>query len=1207
MSKPGNSIFRHALQVAPGRIARMSDDELNTLMDMLLKARAHKCGSALSEIRINTEGNAPDDGCDGWSDKPTSRDGWLGSEDTCWQFKAGAKGKPAHLAGEVTKRIPQETLASGGRFVVVASGSTNGKKGERARLAKLIAEAEEAKIPTEKIEVIGSERLATWCNQHPAIAAHWTGRPEGLWTFDDWSNSPEHQVPWQQPKGKEFDFESRRADLDFAAGTVYHLHIHGHPGVGKTRFALELCRVASLRDTVIYIRQATDVRLMELIDSAVADAGVQLVVVADEVQADQLRPLRASVGRGNGSIRLITIGHCSTPDSSSIPAILIRPLEREVMSDVIRGWYPSMPPEHVGFVAGFAGGYVRLGRLASDSVVLNPSMNVRGLLSRDDIHGFLDGMLGVGDRPALYVVAVLTTVGWTEDKQHEGEAVARHLCLDWNEVRASVEDFHRRLGIAPRGGRYRYISPTPLGIHLAAEAWETYPDLLASLADVLPSEDAKDAYYERLKSIASNPQAREFAREQLAFFFRIEDFVDARAVRRWAALSSADPDQGARNVQKALSNASIENRKQIGGDARRQMVWALVRLAWKQSSFHDATVALALLAEAENETWSNNASAEFVNRFQIGLGGTAVPYLDRLEVLDELLSTHRPALAKLVVKSLAQAANDQAIRVESGPVSDQLSELEWQPRTNTEYFECVETAMKRLVDIAKLGIADLEDDFLSVAERLSAMLFRPSMGKLVTNFLDTVRIAYPVSREPLRRAIARFIEYERKYDKTLPEAELEEINKLRSRFEDSSLGSRLQQLVAEASLDRENQVDLKPLASELMSTPNALIEHWPWLTSGDAADSWRLGEALAGVDPEGALAETLPILPGTGRDLRLLCGYISARRQDMGDEWYEKWLASQSKRRPKPLALIFDTAWRCGMTASVALILAEIMASEQVSSEIVGRLGYGSSVQNLPVEPVDRLLHVMTQTGHHETAISVLINRMQSHPGEIDHWKSLGLELVTSPDLIRSRQMTNFYWKGVAKILVAEHASEIASAILREHQNSDWLIGYSGAEEVLRACVERDPTGVWQALRPYLSSPSQARVFCIGLPVGVFQCIPPHEIILWVREQPEERAKIIAHLPASDLSTDESLESILLGEFGDNEEVANVFFSKFISGAGYGPISSHWNRFAESLDQVAGRTKLQKLRRWAQKYASVLREMAEEARRREEEEELDRR
>jgi hypothetical protein len=936
MSEPGNSIFRHALQVAPGRIARMSDDELNVLMDMLLKAQAHKCDSALSEIRINTQGNAPDDGCDGWSDKPTSRDGWLGSEDTCWQFKAGAKGKPAHLAGEVTKRIPQETLACGGRFVVVASGSTNGKKGERARLAKLIAEAEEAKIPTEKIEVIGSERLATWCNQHPAIAAHWTGRPEGLWTLDDWSNSPEHQVPWQQPKGKEFGFESRRADLDFAAGTVYHLHIHGHPGVGKTRFALELCRGASWQGTVIYIRQATDVRLMELIDSAVADAGVQLVVVADEVQAHQLRPLRESVGRGNGRIRLITIGHCSTPDSSSIPAIQIKPLEREVMSDVIRGWYPSMPPEHVGFVAGFAGGYVRLGRLAADAVVLNPSMNVRGLLSRDDIHGFLDSILGAGDRPALYVVAVLATAGWTEDKQHEGEAVARHLCLDWNEVRASVEDFHRRLGIAPRGGRYRYISPTPLGIHVAAEAWEAYPDLLASLADVLPSEDAKDAYYERLKSIASNPQAREFAREQLAFFFRIDDFVDDRAVRRWAALSSADPTQAAGNVLRALSSANLEDRKRIADQARRQLVWALVRLAWNQSSFHDAVMALALLAEAENETWANNASTEFVVRFQIYLGGTAVPYMHRLEVLDELLATKRPSRVGLVVNALAQAVKPDAVRVASNPVSDELPEQEWQPRTQKERFDCVETAMNRLANIAKQGIAAIEDDLVAVARDMAPKLREQPVRVLVADFLNAVREAYPGAREPLRRAIGEIIEYERHYWKTLSAEELDTLEQLHHRFEDTSLGSRLQQYLAQAPLDQEQQIDLKPLAEELMSDPNTLAQHWPWLTSGDAADGWRFGQALAAVDPNGQLGDKLPLLPGSGSDLRVISGYICAQRQALGDDWYETWLRFQSSRDPKPLDLLFDVAWRCRPTnPTAALLLAQTMQNVEVSPAIV--------------------------------------------------------------------------------------------------------------------------------------------------------------------------------------------------------------------------------------------------------------------------------
>jgi hypothetical protein len=440
MSEPDNSIFRNALQISPMHIAAMSDSQLNALAEMLIKAQAQRCGSPISEIRINTQGDAPDDGCDGWSAKPKDPDDWLGLDDTCWQFKAGDKGTPARLCGEVTKRIPQETLVAGGRFVVITSGSTSGRKGEQNRRVKLVAEAQAAGIPKEKIEVIGSERLAAWCNQHPGIAAHWAGRPAGLWTFGDWSNSDEHQVPWQQPTGVESEFDSRRADLQFETGTVLHLHIKGPAGVGKTRFALELCRGAPWKSEVIYARQASDLRLAELIDSVAHEAAVRLVVVADEVQFEQLQPLRDSVGRGNGRVRLITVGNCPTPDRARIPVVSISPLERQAILDVVGGWYPAIPPEHAEFVVRFADGYVRLAKLTADAVVQNPSMDVIGLLGREEIHGLLDRMLGPGDRKALYVVAVLTTVGWTDEKQVEGQVVADHLGQDWTSVQATVED-----------------------------------------------------------------------------------------------------------------------------------------------------------------------------------------------------------------------------------------------------------------------------------------------------------------------------------------------------------------------------------------------------------------------------------------------------------------------------------------------------------------------------------------------------------------------------------------------------------------------------------------------------------------------------------------------------------------------------------------------------------------------------------------------
>ena len=187
-----------------------------------------------------------------------------------------------------------------------------------------------------------------------------------------------------------------------------------------------------------------------------------------------------------------------------------------------------------------------------------------------------------------------------------------------------------------------------------------------------------------------------------------------------------------------------------------------------------------------------------------------------------------------------------------------------------------------------------------------------------------------------------------------------------------------------------------------MSDPDALAQHWPWLTSGDAADGWRLGQALAAVDPDGQLANMLPHLPGTGSDLRVISGYICSQRQALGDDWYETWLRSQSSRAPKPFNLLFDVAWRCRpANTAAALLLAETMQNEEVSPAIVGRLGFGRWEQDLPLEVLDRLLQVMTQTGHDETAIVMLINRINSKPNELDHWKPLCLRLVTTPDIIR--------------------------------------------------------------------------------------------------------------------------------------------------------------------------------------------------------------
>ena len=692
MSTNSNA-YRTALQVSSIRVASLTDVELGDLVRLLLLAQSHKAHAPVERVIVNTEEKAKDDGCDAWSGAPATPDPWLGDVETCWQLKAGTAGEPAKLKGEALKKIPLAALADGKRLVVIASGSTNGEKGERDRTAALVTDAASKSLPVDRIATIGSERLTEWCNQHPAIAMRWSGRSSLLAPFDAWSASEEHQVDWHPTAELTADVERLRADLDFDGGQINHIHLMGHPGVGKSRLAMEICRGSAWNNSVVYARQSADINLGELIIGVADDAGARMVLVADEVQFEQLAPLRDYVARANGRVKLITVGHSSSPDPARIPSYQLKPLPEEEIRNLVRLWFPELPPEHVDFVASFADGYVRLAKLAAFAVAQNPTANTRELLNQSYIRDFLDRMLGGGNHSSLYVVAACSGVGWTGDREKEGQAIAEHLGLNWPQVKVEVEQFQGRLGIAPRGGRVRYISPRPLAVHLAVEAWTIFPDQMRSLVDVLPTQEAKDAYYERLRSLASDPRAREFAREELRDFFSLARLYDEAEARRWAALVSADAAMACHDLALQLRRSSVDERLQLRGDARRSVVSTLARMAWKRDLFHDAAVSLALLSEAENESWGNNATGEFKQLYQVHLGGTSAPYFERLYAIEELQSRGSAPINDLVLHALASVADRHESRMSVSPVDDGVPAPEWRPRNGSEHLLCVEAAL----------------------------------------------------------------------------------------------------------------------------------------------------------------------------------------------------------------------------------------------------------------------------------------------------------------------------------------------------------------------------------------------------------------------------------------------------------------------------------------------------------------------------------
>lgn len=877
--RPLNVASPYPWAVTEELVRHLSDIELRDLMRELLVAEAYRSGADVSKVQVNREVKAPDGGADGSTPAGVTSHRWLGDVETCWQLKAGSAGQASKLKGEITKPIPARTLKAGGRFVLVASAAGDGGKGITARTKQLVADAKRAKLPTNRIEVLNSEALTTWINEHPAIASELRGMPPEFTSLKAWANYRTYRDPWVSSAALDAKIEQLQQAVAFDnPSPMVHLHVFGRPGIGKSRFVLEACRSASWNKSVLYVPQWADADIPGLL-AAVAQAGAgRLVLVVDEVPPEQVKSLAFPAFAAADRIRVITIGHHKSPDGGMIEEIEVEALDDETMTRLIEAAHPTLPSEHVRYVVAFADGYTRLARLAADAVVKNANLHTADLLHHNgDIKQLLDSMLGHEDRQPLHVLAILSSVGWTGQREDEGKAIAAHFGIDWPKVQASVERFHSRFGIAPRANDLRYISPSPLGVYLALDAVQSYPDKVRTLFDKLPTDQAKRAYNERITALLGNPRARAFGEEELARFFHWSHFLDANAVERWMTLSVANPVLAAGNAREALQQASDQERRQIANGARRRLVRALVRIASYPDAFHDAAWALAELAAAENETWANNASAEFVARYQLFLSGTACPYLDRLVVLDELLASGRPQLQALAIRALARAGMRQEFGMVDSSITSGPQPPQWRPTSNGEHLACVLAAFQRLERAAALPVPD--EVLIDVTKQLAILLRDEPVREPVATFFRTAASAHPAIREHVRREIHWIGQSSRRFWKDRDEAAIGWIETLEKEFSDPTPGGRLRELVGPP--DRERTEDsLRALAGELVADPAALWSQWPWLTGGQAAGAWDLGAALETADTKHELLSQLLTAAGTGSDVRVIAGYVRSRADD---------------------------------------------------------------------------------------------------------------------------------------------------------------------------------------------------------------------------------------------------------------------------------------------------------------------------------------
>jgi hypothetical protein len=128
---------------------------------------------------------------------------------------------------------------------------------------------------------------------------------------------------------------------------------------------------------------------------------------------------------------------------------------------------------------------------------------------------------------------------------------------------------------------------------------------------------------------------------------------------------------------------------------------SLGKLAWHTYTFEEAADALLRLALAENETWSNNATGNWVELFGLMLPATAAKPLQRLRYLGRAVVSEDARVRSLVVRASAQAlGTHESIMVSGELQGGLLVEGRGQPETWDEVDTYRTTALDYLAVLA---------------------------------------------------------------------------------------------------------------------------------------------------------------------------------------------------------------------------------------------------------------------------------------------------------------------------------------------------------------------------------------------------------------------------------------------------------------------------------------------------------------------------
>lgn len=1035
--------------------------------------------------------------------------------------------------------------------------------------------------------------------------------PDGVHTYDEWL---------ARQHADEFSFcpdEDRRSAIAQLQGLLSEpcnvARIVGLSGLGKTRLALEIFRFEledrTLADHCLYIDAAISAVDIHAFVTRLIRGRERRVVVVDNCDLRKHELLAAEVRRHDSNLSLLTIDYNLEQASTHTFFLRVRPISESHIRAMLAPVYGDRIPDLERIVE-FAQGFPRMAVLLAEARMdQDPNL---GRLNDDVLAEKLLWGNQRADREQegiLSACALFDHFGITGDRTIHGEFIAQELAkVDFENLYSCVQRFADR-GIIDRRGDFARVVPRPLAIRLAGQWWKNTPfDRQVEIIQSDMPENLAQSFCDQISRLDFLPEVKELT-ERLcgpqAPFGQAEVILSVRGSLLFRSLVEVNPKPTSDALYRVLNAMTISDiRSNVVDKVRRNLVWALEKACFHADAFEEAAWCMALLAAAENESWGNNATGQFVQLFRVFLSGTEAPPDLRFRVIDRLIGSNLEGAALLAIQALGEAASprggSRTVGAEYQGTAPPLQE--WRPAIWGDAFAVWDGALARLASLVK------DPACAEAAKSQIASNLRPLMGAGRHEMLEKAILEVVQNQGPLWPEAVQAIRDVFEYDSDrIPAEGVAALRKWLDLLKPTKLRDRVILAVSKAPYDHRSAGDkegeardweeLTLLAKDIRASEGDLPDLAPYFVTGEQRKGFYFGKELVRV-----FGDVEPVFSATADALRrsddpnpaVILGLLNGLWELKPDGW--KSLVCELANDPFMVRYFFDAATTGQIDQQLLERGLEVIKSGRLEARAAARLTFGKVLDSLAPNIVSNFCNQLADLSNAGAWVSLEILSMYCFGDDAKFaacqtaFKNLVLTVEFDGERTARTELQSHHWKEAAENLLALDtegtAHDLTKKVVDIHRKKpSYGDLYHYLRPILVRLLEEHGCVTWPLVRSAVESSDLQQRWRLSMFLGgagnlhegprLIDLVPLGDLMDWCETSPDVAPKFLASTITVWRESEEgdwmlTTRAIrLLEAYGEDEEVVSLLSGNVDTRSWSGSLVPHLDKELMALDKLA--------------------------------------